>query len=59
VAAWVPESFWQSFFLTDHPTMSAVWGPSSARWAVRPMQHKRGTTMATRMATTFHEIFIE
>jgi uncharacterized membrane protein YraQ (UPF0718 family) len=27
VAAWVPESFWQSFFLSDHPTLSAVWGP--------------------------------
>jgi uncharacterized membrane protein YraQ (UPF0718 family) len=27
VAAWVPETFWQSFFLTDHPTLSAVWGP--------------------------------
>ena len=27
VAAWVPDSFWQNFFLTDHPTLSAVWGP--------------------------------
>jgi uncharacterized membrane protein YraQ (UPF0718 family) len=27
IAAWVPESFWQSFFLTDHPTLAAVWGP--------------------------------
>jgi uncharacterized protein len=27
VAAWVPETFWQSFFLTDHPTLSAIWGP--------------------------------
>jgi uncharacterized membrane protein YraQ (UPF0718 family) len=27
IAAWVPESFWRSFFLTDHPTWSAVWGP--------------------------------
>ncbi len=27
LAAWVPGSFWQSFFLTDHPTWSAVWGP--------------------------------
>jgi uncharacterized membrane protein YraQ (UPF0718 family) len=27
VAAWVPETFWQSFFLTDHPTLAAVWGP--------------------------------
>ena len=27
IAAWVPESFWQSFFLTQHPALSAVWGP--------------------------------
>jgi uncharacterized protein len=27
IAAWVPESFWQSFFLTGHPTLSALWGP--------------------------------
>jgi uncharacterized protein len=27
MAAWVPESFWQNLFLTDHPTLSAVWGP--------------------------------
>jgi uncharacterized protein len=27
IAAWVPDSFWQNFFLTDHPTLSAVWGP--------------------------------
>ena len=27
IAAWVPESFWRIFFLTDHPTWSAVWGP--------------------------------
>jgi uncharacterized protein len=27
IAAWVPETFWQSFFLTDHPTLAAVWGP--------------------------------
>jgi uncharacterized protein len=23
----VPDSFWQNFFLTDHPTLSAPWGP--------------------------------
>jgi uncharacterized membrane protein YraQ (UPF0718 family) len=23
----VPGSFWQNFFLTDHPVLSAVWGP--------------------------------
>jgi uncharacterized membrane protein YraQ (UPF0718 family) len=27
LAAWVPERFWQSFFLTDHPLLSKVWGP--------------------------------
>lgn len=27
VAAWVPETFWQSFFLVDHPVWSALWGP--------------------------------
>ena len=27
VAAWVPMSFWQTLFLTDHPFWSAVWGP--------------------------------
>ncbi|QNI06313.1 permease [Mycobacterium kubicae] len=27
IAAWVPESFWQDFFLTNHPTVSALWGP--------------------------------
>jgi uncharacterized membrane protein YraQ (UPF0718 family) len=27
MAAWVPESFWHSLFLTDNPTLSAIWGP--------------------------------
>ncbi len=27
VAAWVPEKFWERFFLTDHPVLAAVWGP--------------------------------
>jgi uncharacterized protein len=27
VAAWVPEKFWQVFFLADHPGLSAIWGP--------------------------------
>ncbi|PRI16497.1 permease [Mycobacterium shigaense] len=27
IAAWVPETFWRSFFLADHPGLSAVWGP--------------------------------
>jgi uncharacterized membrane protein YraQ (UPF0718 family) len=27
LAAWVPESFWQSFFLIDHPLLAKLWGP--------------------------------
>ncbi len=27
IGAWVPESFWRSFFLTGHPVLSALWGP--------------------------------
>jgi uncharacterized protein len=27
IAAWVPESFWQSFFLANHPGWAALWGP--------------------------------
>src|SRR5207302_1923626 len=27
LAAWVPESFWQAFFLTSHPTLNEFWGP--------------------------------
>jgi uncharacterized protein len=27
LAAWVPDSFWQSLFLTDHPTAAKLWGP--------------------------------
>jgi uncharacterized protein len=27
LAAWVPESLWQSFFLTSHPVLSVIWGP--------------------------------
>jgi uncharacterized membrane protein YraQ (UPF0718 family) len=27
IAAWVPETFWQSFFLANHPGLSALWGP--------------------------------
>jgi uncharacterized membrane protein YraQ (UPF0718 family) len=27
IAAWVPDSFWQHFFLTGHPTLAAIWGP--------------------------------
>ena len=27
VAAWVPDSFWQAFFLTDHPLLAKIWGP--------------------------------
>src|SRR5205814_9934692 len=27
LAAWVPASFWQGFFLTSHPVLSEIWGP--------------------------------
>ncbi|WP_405810394.1 permease [Streptomyces sp. NBC_00210] len=27
IAAWVPDSFWQSFFFADHPLASKLWGP--------------------------------
>jgi uncharacterized membrane protein YraQ (UPF0718 family) len=27
VAAWLPNSFWESFFLVDHPLLAKIWGP--------------------------------
>src|ERR1700758_4127999 len=27
LAAWVPHTFWQSFFLTSHPIVASLWGP--------------------------------
>jgi uncharacterized membrane protein YraQ (UPF0718 family) len=27
LAAWVPNGFWQSFFLTGHPVLATLWGP--------------------------------
>jgi uncharacterized membrane protein YraQ (UPF0718 family) len=27
LAAWVPQAFWQSFFLVDHPSLASLWGP--------------------------------
>ena len=27
VAAWVPATFWQHLFLTDHPVLAGIWGP--------------------------------
>ncbi|MEY9927614.1 uncharacterized membrane protein YraQ (UPF0718 family) [Catenulispora sp. GP43] len=27
IAAWVPDSFWEHFFLTGHPVLSGLWGP--------------------------------
>ncbi|HEV7204282.1 MAG TPA: permease [Jatrophihabitans sp.] len=26
-AAWIPDSFWQSLFFTDHPIAAELWGP--------------------------------
>jgi uncharacterized protein len=27
LAAWVPQGFWQSFFLAGHPVLATIWGP--------------------------------
>jgi uncharacterized protein len=27
LGAWVPQDFWQAFFLSDHPVLAAIWGP--------------------------------
>jgi uncharacterized protein len=27
LAAWVPDSFWESLFFVDHPTLAKLWGP--------------------------------
>ncbi|ODR14309.1 hypothetical protein AWC26_10830 [Mycobacterium shimoidei] len=27
IAAWVPESFWQNFFFSEHPVLRGLWGP--------------------------------
>ena len=27
IGAWVPDAFWQSFFLVDHPLLAKIWGP--------------------------------
>jgi uncharacterized protein len=27
IGAWVPETFWQWFFLVDHPLLAKIWGP--------------------------------
>jgi hypothetical protein len=27
IAAWVPGSFWQSFFFAGHPLAAKLWGP--------------------------------
>jgi uncharacterized protein len=27
LAAWVPNDFWQAFFVVDHPLLAKVWGP--------------------------------
>ena len=27
LAAWVPDRFWQSFFLVEHPLVAIIWGP--------------------------------
>ena len=32
LAVWVPNTFWQSFFLAEHPIFATLWGRLSARW---------------------------
>ena len=27
LAAWVPDEFWRSFFMVDHPLLATLWGP--------------------------------
>src|SRR5580698_137140 len=27
IAAWVPDSFWQAFFISGHPLAAKIWGP--------------------------------
>jgi uncharacterized membrane protein YraQ (UPF0718 family) len=27
LGAWVPQTFWRSFFFANHPTLAVVWGP--------------------------------
>jgi uncharacterized membrane protein YraQ (UPF0718 family) len=27
LAAWVPNDFWQAFFVVDHPLLAKIWGP--------------------------------
>ena len=27
LAAWVPDAFWQGFFLVEHPVLAKIWGP--------------------------------
>jgi len=33
LAAWVPDTFWQSFFLAGHPVLATFWDRSLARWS--------------------------
>src|ERR1700751_4168908 len=32
LGAWVPNTFWQFFFLTGHPVLATLWGRLSAHW---------------------------
>lgn len=50
VGAWVPDSFWQGFFLTDHPLVAKIWGPIRRR---PPLNHGgRPRRPAARRAAT-------
>ncbi len=46
-AAWIPDSFWQHLFLTDHPLVAKLWGPligpAGRRGRVRLLDRQRAT----------------
>lgn len=34
IAAWVPDSFWRTFFFTGHPLAARLWGPRTGGLAM-------------------------
>ena len=32
LGAWIPSDWWQAFFFSRDPLISAIWGPSSGHW---------------------------
>jgi uncharacterized membrane protein YraQ (UPF0718 family) len=49
LAAWVPNSWWQAFFLTNHPTLNAFW--RRWRWP-GSLWEARSSSSAWRQPTT-------